>query len=125
MSNLAEACQGVSRLVSAYPRHLVSGVGPGREGSQCFGAGPGRWRTEQDREESSARVQPLTAHPRQLVNGAGPGREISPGTASDSTPVTPGKRNRNRERDTASDSTIHDDGERSGAGERVQPGYSL
>ena len=102
----------------------------------------------QDREESSARVQPLTAHPRQLVNGAGPGREVSPGTVSDSTPMTPGKRSRVGERDTASgstftrpgegaglgrefipdtasDSTPNTTGEWNGAGERVQPGYSL
>ena len=75
---------------------------PGYSLRQCI---HDTWRTEQHREESSLRVQPLIAHPQQVVNGAGPGREFSPGAASDSTPKTTGERSR--------------------AWERGQPKYSL
>ena len=137
--------------LTAHRRQLVNGAGRGRE--VCPGTAsdstlmtPGKRSRARERDtasgstftrpgkrsgaggESSGRIQPLTALPIQLVNGTGLGREFSPGTASDSTPMTPGERSRTRKRvlpGTASYSTPTITGERSRAGERGQPGYSL
>ena len=77
---------------------------------------------EQDQEESSAWVQPLTAHP-QLVNGAGPGRD----TASDSTLMTPGEwSGAGESSEQVQPLAVHPQHLVNGAGlGRVQPGYSL
>ena len=113
--------------LTVHSRRLVNGAGLGRDFSPGT-ASDSTSTTPGDRSRTGKTVQPgyslLTAHPRQQVNGAGPGRQVSPCTASDSTPI-PGKRSRTRKRHAASSNTFTTPGKRSGAGERVQPGYSL